>query len=207
MYWVQVHPRPYVYSQWGALQVRLRLWEKWLSHLWGNLHRLNHLVNVFIWTFPFQDPPLTQSTIPTTLTSNTLLLICAVFAGDFTSKCSFFSLVWLICFIILKCFFFFLICLRGAVTEANKDEQGCLGPKECKYVIMDRYNNYKKPEFSQQARRGSNYQLSVDNRLLQKTWRVHEQLWGLHSGMLLRPLSTSSPWGENYSFWRPRRRS
>ena len=103
-------------------------------------------------------------------------------------------------------FLFFLICLRGAVTEANKDEQGCLGPKECKYVIMDRYNNNKKPEFSQQARRGSNYQLSVDNRLLQETWRVHEQLWGLHSGMLLRPLSTSSSWGENYSFWRPRRR-
>ena len=71
---------------------------------------------------------------------------------------------------------------------------------------MDRYNNYKKPEFSQQARRGSNYQLSVDNRLLQETWRVHEQLWGLHSGMLLRPLSTSSSWGENYYFWRPRRR-
>ena len=34
---------------------------------------------------------------------------------------------------------------------------------------LDRYNNYKKPESSQQARRGSNYQLSVDNRLLQET--------------------------------------
>ena len=33
------------------------------------------------------------------------------------------------------------------MTEANKDEQGCLGPKECKYVIMDRYNNYKNLNF------------------------------------------------------------
>ena len=109
-----------------------------------------------------------------------------------------------LCYNFESFFLSFLICWRGVVTEANKDEQGCLGPKECKYVIMDRYNNYKKPEFSQQARRGSNYQLSVDNRLLQETWRVHEQLWGLHSGMLLRPLSTSSSWGENHSFWRPR---
>ena len=59
------------------------------------------LVNVFIWTFHFQDPPLTQSTIPTTLTSNTLLLICAVFAGDLFPNVHSFD--W---FIILKFFFF-----------------------------------------------------------------------------------------------------
>ena len=33
------------------------------------------------YTFNFQDPPLTQSTFQTTQTSNTLLQICAVFAG------------------------------------------------------------------------------------------------------------------------------
>ena len=200
---IQVHPRPYVYSQWGALQVRLRLWEKRLSHLWGQLHRLSFSKCLYLdFSFPGStfdtkhypnNTDIKYSSSDMCCVRRWLISILLIGLVNLLYNFEFFSSS-------------FLICLRGAVTEANKDEQGCLGPKECKYVIMDRYNNYKKPEFSQQARRGSNYQLSVDNRILQETWRVHEQLWGLHSGMLLRPLSTSSSWGENYSFWRPRRR-
>ena len=69
---------------------------------------------------------MTQGTTLTILISNTLHLTSAVCEG-------------------INCFPFFLhksfLFYRGALSQANKDEKGCLGPKECKYISLSPKKN------------------------------------------------------------------
>ena len=112
------------------------------------------------------------------------------------------------------------------MTQINKNEQGCLGPKECKYasshhsseksmnsaymwvkaikrVKQESYLWKEKNVFlSQQARRGTNYELYINNGHVYETRRMLEQLWKLYFGMLLRSFPASPSFWRFFPFWK-----
>ena len=112
------------------------------------------------------------------------------------------------------------------MAQINKNEQGCLGPKECKYasshhsseksmnsaymwvkaikrVKQESYLWKEKNVFlSQQARRGTNYELYINNGHVYETRRMLEQLWKLYFGMLLRSFPASPSFWRFFPFWK-----
>ena len=102
---------------------------------------------------------------------------------------------------------------RGALSQANKDEKGCLGPKECKYVSLSPKKHFR-PEFIQNAKRGSicfppqqarrstDYKLRFEHRhLCEPRWML-KLFCKLCTRMLLSSLSipTSSSYGKTHPF-------